>query len=227
MAVQPLQGFSIMRSDMAKLLVERGHAGRRKHRAPEKGWGARSRFRTSHPEDGDGWLPPRHQPHFSENLAPLRRYLISQVGRPWDRVHQEISARVDSGNAVQHHILQHLYDLIETRVTEEADGSLWGLGRYGMPQPLTRRWGPRLYVCPRTGLIRQLRPQRPSLPVLHAPAVLPGPDPDREYRHMHGGWFLVTWGFSTDAGGNPARVIIAKRQLGRRELRDLGLHPTP
>ena len=98
-----------MREDMAKVLVER----------PRHGGG------YPYPRgNGDAWrrVPiedhPRKEPitfawrhvrkELNENLAPLRRFLRSRLGRPWDDVYGEICERIDRGSAVQFHIWQHL-----------------------------------------------------------------------------------------------------------------------
>lgn len=206
-----------MRPDMHHLLVERGHSGRAW--STGKGWRARARFRHADPEDGDGWLPPRHRPNFSENLAPLRRYLAAQVGRPWDLVHSKIRARIDAGSAVQYHILQHLYDDLAVRVREDENGVLHFFGRWGREQRLDDRWGPSLYVCPRSGLVRRVRRSRKAEVV---PQVdrLPGDADDQDHRRIAGQWYAVTWA-PDPLTGQP--TIIHKRQLNRRQLRDLGL----
>jgi len=38
----------------------------------------------------------RHEKWLNENLAPLRRYLMRQVGRPWDKVYGEIRKTIDT-----------------------------------------------------------------------------------------------------------------------------------
>lgn len=43
-----------------------------------------------------------------ENLAPLYRYLESQVNRPWDKVYSDIRENVRFDSATQLHILQHM-----------------------------------------------------------------------------------------------------------------------
>ncbi|MBN8526402.1 MAG: hypothetical protein J0M02_13795, partial [Planctomycetes bacterium] len=104
---------------------------------------------------------------------------------------------------------------------EAADGSLWHAGRWGRPERLDARWGPDLYVCPRSGLLRRVRPRRqPSMPqtVEH----LPGSGPDHDHRLIAGQWYEAWWGSDPATG---ARTILRKRQLSRRELRDLGLRP--
>lgn len=75
-----------MRSDMAKVIVER----------PRRGWdGGHKKPRG----DLDS-LPTKvgmkreiiGEKYLNENLSPLRRFLASQVGRPWNKVYADISA---------------------------------------------------------------------------------------------------------------------------------------
>jgi hypothetical protein len=53
------------------------------------------------------WLKGRAK-GLNENLAPLRRYLQSNVGRPWDKVYSEVCQRINRDSAVQLHVWQHL-----------------------------------------------------------------------------------------------------------------------
>ena len=137
-----------MRADMFKVLVERP-----RHRW-KSGDGSARRLRND--IDGPAWLRTRagYGPRaLNENLAPLQRYLRSQVGRPWSKVFSEISANIDRRNTVQQHIYQHIDGFIAIQVEIRAGRPVdlkdqrqfpsWGAGIY---QPL--------YVDPRTGLIR-------------------------------------------------------------------------
>jgi hypothetical protein len=60
---------------------------------------------------------------FGENLAPLRRFLRRQVGRPWDQVFSEIRKACPPNTATTAHIYQHIFDYIvlnvEMRTTTE------------------------------------------------------------------------------------------------------------
>ena len=208
-----------MRPDMQHLLVERGH--RRRWHQPTKGWSSRACFRRTDPEDGDGWLPPRHQPEFSENLAPLYRYLAAQVGRPWDKVYSEIRAHVAADSAVQYHILQHLYDRLEVHVESDEDGTLWTHGGSGWRTRLVAH-RPRysMYVCPRTGLLRWVEPRSRKVQAPRPIDRLPGDAPDHEFRQIAGQWYRVRMGRDPFTG---TPIIIHKQQLNRRRLRALGL----
>ena len=107
-----------MRADMAKVIVER----------PRKTYGA-----TRTPKDyrrrlsryGDDGPPAREgikacwrgrTKYLNEHLGPQRRYLDSQVGRPWDKVFSEICARINRNSAVQDHVRDHVADYVVTQV---------------------------------------------------------------------------------------------------------------
>src|SRR3989338_3959300 len=63
--------------------------------------------------DADDWdenerpLPCRKRPwkEFNDKLAPLRRYLRSQVGRSWNDVRSELTCRYDRRNLKNWHML--------------------------------------------------------------------------------------------------------------------------
>jgi hypothetical protein len=142
-----------MREDMYKVIVER----------PRR-WKEREALANRLRNDFDG--PTRlgmragyGRPILNENLAPLRRYLHAQLGRPWSKVFSEICAGIDRRNTVQQHIHQHIRDFVAIDV-EVRDGRLVDLAdRWGF---LNRKFGisQELYVDPRTGLIRRNRHYR-------------------------------------------------------------------
>ena len=168
-----------MRADMGKVLVERPRLGRRRaEKWPGKGY--RKQLRKCL-QTGDS--PPQREgikraykhglKHFNEHLGPLRRFLDSNVGRPWDKVYAEICQHVDRGNVVQKHILTHLFDYVVTH-TVLIDGEpccgerSWG-HHYGAPlRTYDRRdqW----YVCPKSGLLRKSK---------YAPRRYKRPEPAR------------------------------------------------
>jgi hypothetical protein len=136
-----------MREDMYKVIVERP-------RRSKGGYAAAARLRKDF--DGPMRLGMRAGYGYrdlNENLAPLRRYLHAQIGRPWNKVFSEICAGIDRRNTVQQHIHQHIRDFIAIDVDIRA----------GRLVDLSVRWGflrsdfgifQELYVDPRTGLAR-------------------------------------------------------------------------
>ncbi|MEZ5937349.1 MAG: hypothetical protein R3C52_03930 [Hyphomonadaceae bacterium] len=138
---------------MSKVIVERprrGHSG---------GWDKPGRTRVLLDEDGEPLRarePRRTRPvrtkSLNENLAPLRRYLGKQIGRPWNKVYSEISENLKPTSTVQQHVRDHLKDFVAVETRMRADGivasHVWGGER-----ALQDDYRP-FYVHPRTGLLR-------------------------------------------------------------------------
>ena len=80
-----------MRDDMARVIVERPrvrpHNNRKGRRWALEDLPSHEGMRRAAALRGD-------RKELNENLAPLRRYLEGQVGRPWDKVYAEIAARL-------------------------------------------------------------------------------------------------------------------------------------
>ncbi len=226
-----------MRSDMAKVIVER----------PRRGGGIR--YPRSHPDSHRldiedfrsrqgmrrPWLSS-HAKGLNENLAPLERYLRTHVGRPWDDIYSEICEHMNRNSAVQLHIWQHLMQFVcrDVYVT------------LGLVKPSWWHGAGRFYVDPSTGILREnlfrWRYRRPE----------PKPDPNRvpasediEYRRIEGIWyelrlapipkFRIGYDFAirkhlTEISDDllhkfyDRQVYAArKRQLNKKEIRKLGL----
>jgi hypothetical protein len=101
-----------------------------------------------------GW----HNKELNENLAPLKRFLVSKIGQPWNKVHSEICEHIRLDSAVQMHILQHLDHMIETRTYMEGNKVYIhsGLGDI----PVGNSYRGELYVHPKTGLICRAEPAK-------------------------------------------------------------------
>lgn len=141
-----LQGAP-MRPDMPKILVERPRL-RSRIACGRDGRKFRNRSDAAFLPTKAGYRNPKE---LNENLRPLARYLERQISRPWDKVYSEVRAVIDSRNAVQRHILEHLGQYVAVH-TGVVDGHLIDLGKQ-IPG-LKRVWQP-LYVDPRTGLLRR------------------------------------------------------------------------
>ena len=96
----------------------------------------------------------------NEHLGPMRRFLRSGIGRPWNKVHQELCEHVSFDNAVQAHVLAHIYQYVHRYVNicgqdvVHRDG--WWHGR-------SLRAG-EMYVCPVSGLLKEVRATRQQRP---------------------------------------------------------------
>jgi hypothetical protein len=176
-----------MREDMAQVIVERPRIKplktRKGRRAALDDLPQHEGMRRGHAERGD-------TKQLNENLAPLRRYLEAQVGRPWDKVYAEIAAHLRVDSTVQQHVRGHLRDFVA--VTPRRDVSGWRSSiRGGL-------WWQRLYVDPVTGLLcrtdrlpeeKAWRRARRTKPASVERMKL---DDTRELRLMAGLWYEVT-----------------------------------
>src|SRR5258708_15065697 len=98
-----------MREDMAQVIVERPRLhGHNSRKGRDRDWDAlpsQEGMRRPHKLSGN-WK------ELNENLAPLRRYLERQVGRPWDKVYSEIAERLRADSAVRQHVRYHLHTCV-------------------------------------------------------------------------------------------------------------------
>jgi hypothetical protein len=243
-----------MRADMGKVLVERPRITSWGY-APGPAKGYRKRLQKCL-DAGDS--PParegikRRYGHgtksFNEHLGPLRRFLNSNVGRPWDKVYAEICKHVDRGNVVQKHILTHLFQYVVTNVIlidgQPCRGEAYAC-LYGQPLRTTHSYH-QWYVCPKSGLLRRSR---------YVPRTRKRPGPPRRVvlnktqmcLFVGGQWELVTvaplpgltsqhrafdvilkrhmngWGGDSEASRfyGAAVYAVARRPLSRKELRAL------
>ena len=233
-----------MREDMFKVIVER----------PRHGAGFRTRRnRLAGPDDLPSKIGVKRYVRvtgtwskgLSENLAPLRRFLAKQVGRPWDKVYAEVCANLKADNTVQQHVRDHLRDFVAFRL---------GVGRDGEWLERGRRWGAGMtwhqpfYVDPEDGILkdsakywrkrgidpkpwkrrRNERDGRPDVIWLSKLQAL---------RRFEGIWFAVAYRLCAEDPADthvydvvrkrfvPAgqRHAVSKRQLSARELAQHGL----
>jgi hypothetical protein len=142
-----------MRKDMPKVIVERPRRGNPKRARPG---------RAVPLEDADGGpLRARKPPvrkqktkRLNENLAPLKRYLAAQIGRPWSKVYSEIAENLKPSNTVQQHVRDHVEDFVAITCRMRAGQVFTASRRLGGEAPLSQDWR-KLYVHPRTGLLRR------------------------------------------------------------------------
>jgi hypothetical protein len=253
-----------MRSDMARVIVERPRVGGvklRREKIPRDDELALSNVGVRrHARIRGGWKG------LNENLAPLRRYLERQVGRPWDEVWSEICANLKPTSTVQQHVRDHVPDFVAIK-TSLRDGTIWVHDRFS-PR-LLKETHTRLYVDPATGVLRRnernaawRKTWRQAQKAREA-AICARMRVVSRTKQLH--LFGECWWEVTLAGGYPASLrlnphlphawqvvvepdvvrraalsqlpreelygragvyAVAKRQLSKKEMRDLGL-PRP
>lgn len=145
-----------MRKDMAKVIVERPRSGRAAAGLKP------GRTRALVDDDGEpikvkGAREPKGREkktkYLNENLAPLRRYLESNVGRPWNKVYSELSLHLKPTSTVQQHVRDHIEDFVALK-TRTSKGEVVVVNKWGGEVALSEG-RQRLYVHPRTGLLRK------------------------------------------------------------------------
>lgn len=136
-------------------------------------------------------IKPQKCKHLSDHLGPLRRLLRSKVGQPWDAVYSELCQRLDSNTMTGQHVLGHVWDYVERHV-ELIDGIPYRKPYDCSRIPLDNGYRDQFYVHPETGLLcaaaKKHRQQKQALP--QDVVVL---DEYRQYRQLHGIWYLVTF----------------------------------
>ncbi len=245
-----------MRSDMAKVIVERPRKRGWAWNKP-KGYQRRlNRLLDDAPPIREG-IKDRWQDHtkiLNEHFGPLRRYLDSQVGRPWDKVFSEICANINHNSAVQDHVRDHVEDYVVTCVILIDGVPCYGSGGMAHGQPLREMCWRRSpwYVCPRTGLLKRIptRPRRRKKPAEKQtmPLFIPVIEV-LQCRYLDEAWHLITlkplpafpdhcsdWDVvlnlrvakidTVTAHRNYGALVYAagKRRLAKRELRN---YPIP
>lgn len=142
-----------MRDDMYKVIVERPRAGRAWAGATAKS--ARVyRNRDDTPSKIGMKKGQASRKGLNENLSPLKRWLESQVNRPWDKVYGELCANIDRRNTVQEHIFAHIDNFVE-RDVKVVDGELYVLLYWHSNLSPIGQSRASLYVDPRTGILRK------------------------------------------------------------------------
>ena len=140
-----------MRPDMFKVIVERPRLGcwtvpAPRPRAPFDDLPSKEGIRRCHALRGETKT-------LNENLAPLRRYLKRNVGRPWDKVYSEICDGLKGRSTVKQHVRDHVPDFVSTRAYHDESGRLWvHEDRFDRP---TTEWYTPFFVDPRTGVLRR------------------------------------------------------------------------
>lgn len=129
------------------------------------------------------WSSASEQKFFNDVLGPVRRFLRSRCGRPWNKVYSEICQHVDKRSVAQKHLLTHVWQFVERNVTLVDGVPYVTCGRMWRP---AYRW---FYICPSTGLLKsteQVRKQQP-----HEVRRLIESD-TLQYHRLQGIWHKVT-----------------------------------
>lgn len=180
-----------MRADISQVLIERerwnsrvGKKSRRRmrrvmrHKLRTDGAEALSNKEPLLPRRERDWMSKYPEKEFTDNLRPLGRFLLKNVGRPWSKVYSEVCENLNTNSTVHQHVLDHLKQMVTVDVVM-VDGKPYSKPRYrhGL-EPMTSSakdsfWS--LYVNPDTGLLCQAPVPKPK-PEVKRPKGWRNPD---------------------------------------------------
>lgn len=138
-------------------------------------------------------IKPRNKTKsLSDCLGPLRRFLRSKVGQPWDDVYSELCRQLDTKTMAGQHVLSHLWHYVERHV-ESIDGIFYSKSSSVYRTRLDRSRYEQFYVHPETGILcasakipRKNKQPKPNLDVVSI-------DGYHQYRKINNIWYLVTF----------------------------------
>jgi len=154
-----------VRDDFAKQLVERERVGHKHHygenrrqkafKLVDEYFGGRESMKARH-HKGYGTKT------FNENLNPLWGWLRSCVGKNWDKQYSQLRKQFDARNVINAHILQHLFQEVETNAYLNEKGAVVCIVRYmwcnrnenSRELPISK-CGKDYYVCPKDGTLKK------------------------------------------------------------------------
>lgn len=209
-----------MRPDMGRIIVDKP----RRAPSPQKG-----RERHAIDEDAPKRERMRETTHgrfsepvsarFTDRLAPLKRWLASNCGRPWNKVYSEIRRVAPWNNPKGQHLLSHVFQYVSFP-GERSYESTYGGRNFGIWFYVDEHW-----------ILRQTKITKEK--PINYPATRIVVDADHEYRMHNGLWWFVTYktAFSMHVYDIleqkqlylPAgeRYAAHKRQLGKREIKKI------
>jgi hypothetical protein len=229
-----------MKPDMGKCVIERPRRGSRTALSAK----ARRYGKIVHHEEGPEYegltrLPvsPKQEGYhkklgskdFADVLGPIHRFLRTSCGRRWNDVYSEIASTLGRSGSwgVRHIMTAHLNVAVHTY--RGVDGNIWVCDQHGVHTVEGFYYD--FYVEPETGILRAGLPHRKWRSIRRKQQKPKPPDfvaiePGKEYRKMDGIWYLhefVEVEVETPWKTEKHRVSKSKRQLGKKQLKQLGL----
>lgn len=194
-----------MRSDMAKVLVERPRQGGDVSKSRQRDYDAAA-IRAVATDDlwfdepaANESMRRRHgygRKSLNENLNPLQSFLQSRIGQPWNDVYSELREHLDSGSAVKMHVIEHLDNFVEknTAVVDGVVGyhttHMWKNGRRGAGfEPIVECYSD-LYVHPISLKLARVPKKSGVVRIVKSREVV-AIDAMHQYRMVGGIWYWV------------------------------------
>ena len=113
-------------------------------------------FENAHQHESIKFMHGGGTRYFNDNLEPLKRYLLSHVGKNWNKVYSALCSQLDKTTVSGLHVFNQLYDYVHENTF--IDGKKVFYITYGGRKELTSSpFSPRFYVHPKTGQLMKAR----------------------------------------------------------------------
>ncbi|MFN6483341.1 MULTISPECIES: hypothetical protein [unclassified Nostoc] len=226
---------------LSEIVIERPRGGRRISLKKVTGF-KKQLYKITQDAIQDGLLNPylikpiNKSKYLSDHLGPLRRFLRSQVGQPWNDVYSQLCQRLDPNTMAGQHVIDHVWDYVERHV-EIIDGDFYSKPYQGYRNQLDVSYRDRFYIHPETGILcavekvpRKQKQKQEQTDILII-------DNYHEYQKLNEIWYLITFEdlplppthYVTDAVKGiihrsvayTGRMIyaVSKKQCNKKEIR--------
>lgn len=182
---------------LSEIVIERPRSGMRISLKKFKGFKKQLDKLTQEASE-DGLLSPylikprNKSKYLSDHLGPLRRFLRSHIGQPWNDVYSELCQRLDSSTMAGQHVLSHVWDYVERHV-ELIDGIPYSKPYCISHRQLGSHYRNQFYVHPETGILcaADKIPRKPKRTPSQTDVIIL--DDYRQYQKLNEIWYLITF----------------------------------
>ncbi len=180
---------------LSEIVIERPRGGMRISSRKLKGFKKQLR-RITEDASQDGLLSPylikvrNKSKYLSDHLGPLRRFLRSHVGQPWNDVYSKLCQQLSSNTMAGQHVLSHLWDYVERHV-ELIDDIPYSKPYWISPHRLDSHYRDKFYVHPETGILcaSAKTPRKQKRNQLQRDRVIL--DEYHQYHQINDIWYLI------------------------------------
>ncbi|MGG6295588.1 hypothetical protein ACQ4M4_14435 [Leptolyngbya sp. AN02str] len=182
---------------LSEIVIERPRGGMRISLKKLKGF-KKQLQKITEDASQDGLLSPyliksrNKSKYLSDHLGPLRRFLRSHVGQPWNDVYSKLCQQLDSNTMAGQHVLSHVWDYVERHV-ELIDGIPYSKPYRFSRHRLDGHSRDKFYVHPETGILcasaKTSRKQKRNQPQRDRVIL----DEYHQYHQISEIWYLVTF----------------------------------
>jgi hypothetical protein len=142
-----------MRPDMNKVITETArHGGYDNLKGRHKDKFKMDELPITAPMSKNNFGFHKKTKEFSDKTGPLKRFIRSRVGKPWNAVYSEICENIKPTSTVQRHILEHVKWIVETNTFIE-DGKIYTKSSNGQIFAIGNDYWREFYVHPNTGIL--------------------------------------------------------------------------